>query len=240
MALLTCCQQTFQNVTAYEEMVGDVDELKVQVHECYSEITKTSSEIIGTVQDTYISKSDMEMIRQDFQSSITQNSSEIRMDFTAVTDEIKLSSSTSSTSTTLAATASAVKAAYDRNSWDSITLTNALGLSYGGTGATTAASARTNLGIKATSLYSGTLTTGSTTFSTGYKLYVIIGQPTSSSSRCAIVLPGSQISTTSAHYQIADESNYYSFNISYSGSTITLAYRGRSSSGQILKIYGVN
>lgn len=152
----------------------------------------------------------------------------------------KLSSSTSSTSTTLAATASAVKAAYDRNSWDSITLTNALGLSYGGTGATTAASARTNLGIKATSLYSGTLTTGSTTFSTGYKLYVIIGQPTSSSSRCAIVLPGSQISTTSAHYQIADESNYYSFNISYSGSTITLAYRGRSSSGQILKIYGVN
>lgn len=52
----------------------------------------------------------------------------------------KLSSSTSSTSTTLAATASAVKAAYDRNSWDSITLTNALGLSYGGTGATTAAS----------------------------------------------------------------------------------------------------
>ena len=152
----------------------------------------------------------------------------------------KLSSSTSSTSTTLAATASAVKAAYDRNSWDSITLTNALGLSYGGTGATTAASARSNLGIKATSLYSGTLTTGSTTFSTGYKLYVIIGQPTSSSSRCAIVLPGSQISTTSAHYQIADESNYYSFNISYSGSTITLAYRGRSSSGQILKIYGVN
>ena len=152
----------------------------------------------------------------------------------------KLSSSTSSTSTTLAATASAVKAAYDRNSWDSITLTNALGLSYGGKGATTAASARSNLGIKATSLYSGTLTTGSTTFSTGYKLYVIIGQPTSSSSRCAIVLPGSQISTTSAHYQIADESNYYSFNISYSGSTITLAYRGRSSSGQILKIYGVN
>ena len=64
----------------------------------------------------------------------------------------KLSSSTSSTSTTLAATASAVKAAYDRNSWDSITLTNALGLAYGGTGATTAAGARTNLGISVTQL----------------------------------------------------------------------------------------
>lgn len=84
MALLTCCQQTFQNVTAYEEMIGDVDDLKEQVHECYAEITKTSSEIISTVQDTYISRSDMETIRQDFQSSITQNSSEIRMDFTAV------------------------------------------------------------------------------------------------------------------------------------------------------------
>lgn len=89
MALLTCCQQTFQNVTAYEEMVEDVDSLKVQVHECYAEITKTSSEIISTVQDTYIEKSDLESIRRDFQSSITQNSSEIRMDFTAVTDEIK-------------------------------------------------------------------------------------------------------------------------------------------------------
>lgn len=89
MALLTCCQQTFQNVTAYEEAVEEVETLKVQVHECYAEITKTSSEIISTVQDTYLAKSDLESIRQDFQSSITQNSSEIRMDFTAVTDEIK-------------------------------------------------------------------------------------------------------------------------------------------------------
>ena len=32
----------------------------------------------------------------------------------------------------------------------------------------------------------------------------------------------------------------YSFNISYSGSTITLAYKGRSSSGQIIRVFGVN
>ena len=76
----------------------------------------------------------------------------------------KLSSSTASTSTTLAATASAVKRAYDRSSWTSISLTNALALSYGGTGAKTAAAARTNLGIAATSLYNGTLTSGSITF----------------------------------------------------------------------------
>lgn len=152
----------------------------------------------------------------------------------------KLSSSVTSTSTSLAATASAVKSAYDRNSWDSISLTNALAIAYGGTGATTAAGARTNLGISATSLYNGTLTTGSTTFSTGYKLYVIIGQPSSGSSRCAIVLPGSQITTTATSYQFADESYYYSFNISYSGSTITLAYKGRNSTGQVIRVFGVN
>ena len=153
----------------------------------------------------------------------------------------KLSSSTSSTSTTLAATASAVKAAYDRNSWDSITLTNALGLSYGGTGATTAAAARTNLGIKVVQLYTGTLTTGSTTFNYGsYNFYIIVGQPTSSSARCAVVIPKSVITTNAVSYQFADESNYYSFNISYSGTTATLAYKGRSGSGQILKVYGVN
>lgn len=153
----------------------------------------------------------------------------------------KLSSSTSSTSTTLAATASAVKAAYDRNSWDSITLANALGLAYGGTGATTAAGARTNLGISVTQLYTGTLTTGSTTFNYGsYNFYIIVGQPSSSSSRCTVVIPKSVITTSAVSYQFADEANYYSFNLSYSGTTATLAYKGRSSSGQILKIYGIN
>lgn len=65
------------------------DTLKVQVHECYAEITKTSNEIISTVKDTYVEKSELVQLQQDFQTSITQNSSEIRMDFTAITDEIK-------------------------------------------------------------------------------------------------------------------------------------------------------
>lgn len=41
------------------------------------------------MSETYAEKSELETIKQDFQTSITQNSSEIRMDFTAVTDEIK-------------------------------------------------------------------------------------------------------------------------------------------------------
>ena len=89
MALLTSCQHTFQRVVAYEEALEDVELLKVEVHDCYSEIAKTADEITSTVHDTYIEKSQLEIIQKDFQASITQNSSEIRMDFTAITDEIK-------------------------------------------------------------------------------------------------------------------------------------------------------
>lgn len=111
----------------------------------------------------------------------------------------------------------------------------------GGTGATTAALARSNLGITCTSLYSGTLTTGSTTFNYGsYKAYAIIGQPTSSAARVCLFLPKAILTTTATAFQIADESNYYSFNLSYSGSTVTLAYKARSGSGQILRIFGIN
>ena len=153
----------------------------------------------------------------------------------------RLTSSTSSTSTTLAANAAAVKAAYDRNSWDSITLTNALAIAYGGTGATTAAGARTNLGLGITLLYSGTVTTGSCTFNYGsYNWYIIIGQPASTGSRTPIVVPKAALTTSAVAYQITDESYYYSFNLSYSGSTVTLAYKARNSSGQIIAVYGVN
>ena len=153
----------------------------------------------------------------------------------------KLSSSVTSTSTTLAATASAVKQAYDRQDFEEITLETALAVAYGGTGATTAAAARTNLGITCTSLYSGTLTTGSTTFNYGsYKAYVIIGQPNSTSARVSLFVPKGQLTTTATTYQLADETNYYTFNLSYSGSTVTLAYKGRSGSGQVLRVFGVN
>ena len=151
----------------------------------------------------------------------------------------RLSSSVSSTSTTLAATASAVKQAYDRSSWTSISLTNALSLSYGGTGAKTAAAARTNLGIAATSLYNGTLTSGSITFNYGnYNFYVIIGRPSSTASRTALVVPRILLTTSAVSFQIADESNYKAFNLSYSGSTVTLAMG--NGAGQINRVFGIN
>lgn len=85
MALITSCQATFQNFTGYED---DIASLEENIRQCQSEITKTSEEIKATVHEEYISKTDMEIIQQDFQSSITQNSSEIRMDFTTITNDI--------------------------------------------------------------------------------------------------------------------------------------------------------
>ena len=153
----------------------------------------------------------------------------------------KLVNSVTSTATDLAAAAAAVKTAYDRNSWDSITLTNALAVAYGGTGATSAAGARANLGLGVTLLWSGTCTTGSCAFSYGsYNWYIIIGQPASSGSRTPIVVPKAALTTSAVAYQITDESYYYSFNLYYSGTTAYAAYKARNSSGQIIAVYGVN
>lgn len=112
-------------------------------------------------------------------------------------------------------------------------------LSKGGTGATTAAAARTNLGIAATSLYSGTLSSGSTTFNYGsYSFYVVVGRVTSSGSLLCSVIPKGMITTSDVTYQFADESYYRAFKLKYSGSTVTLTIGGGY--GSITNVYGIN
>ena len=91
MALITSCQATFQNFSGYED---DLASLEENIRECYSEITKTSEQINMSVREEFISRSELETIQKDFETSITQNSTEIRMDFTAITDEIKENVST--------------------------------------------------------------------------------------------------------------------------------------------------
>ena len=120
-------------------------------------------------------------------------------------------------------------------------VTGTVAIANGGTGATTAANARTNLGIAATSLYNGTLSSGSITFNYGsYSAYVIIGRPKSSSALESITLPKGLITTTAATYQLADEANYVSFDIKYSSTTTTLTWKASSSTGQILRVFGIN
>ena len=91
MALITSCQATFQNFSGYED---DLASLEENIRECYSEITKTSEQINMSVREEFISRSEMETIHKDFETSITQSSTEIRMDFTTITDEIKENVST--------------------------------------------------------------------------------------------------------------------------------------------------
>lgn len=151
----------------------------------------------------------------------------------------KLSTSVTSTSTSLAATPSAVKQAYDRNSWTSISLTNPLAIAYGGTGAASAVAARTNLGISCTSLYSGSLSSGSITFNYGnYNFYVIIGKVTSSGSSLCSIIPKSAITTSDTSHQFADESYFRSFKLKYSGSTVTLTIS--NGYGYVTNVYGIN
>lgn len=119
-------------------------------------------------------------------------------------------------------------------------VTGTVALANGGTGGTTAAAARTNLGIACTSLYSGTLTgTNSCTFNYGnYNFYIIVGLPTTSSARIGLVVPKAMLTTSEVKYQIADDANYCSFYLKYSGSTVTMTRYGGN--GQIIAVYGVN
>jgi len=111
-------------------------------------------------------------------------------------------------------------------------------VSKGGTGATSASSARTNLGITATSLYSGTLSSGSITFDYGnYNCYVVTGRVTSSGSLLCSVIPKGLLTTSDVNYQFADESYYRAFKLKYSGSTVTLTVG--NGYGSITSVYGI-
>ena len=59
MALLTTCQASFQSMKDYEDVKDDVESLKENIHECYSEISKTSEQIQHTVRETYLTKSEL-------------------------------------------------------------------------------------------------------------------------------------------------------------------------------------
>lgn len=86
-----------QSISALEgDIIGNARQLNenisallVELHECYSEITKTSEQINMAVREEYITRTELEEIQRDFETIITQNSAEIRMDFTQVTDSIK-------------------------------------------------------------------------------------------------------------------------------------------------------
>lgn len=117
-------------------------------------------------------------------------------------------------------------------------VTGTVALANGGTGGTTAAAARTNLGITCTALYNGSLSSGSITFNYGnYNAYLILGQPGSATAIAGLVVPKGMITTSDVKYQITDESYYRCFNLKYSGSTVTLTIS--TGSGTVNRVFGL-
>ena len=67
----------------------DVSSLQVNVQNFYSEITKTADQITSAVREEFVSRTDLETLKNDFQTGISQTSTEIRMDFLAETNRIR-------------------------------------------------------------------------------------------------------------------------------------------------------
>ena len=88
-------------------------------------------------------------------------------------------------------------------------------------------------------LYDGSLTSGSTTFSANYSALVVIGHVTSGGSCISCTVPVAMLSSSPTRFCIADETNWLTFDVSVSGSTVTLAIAGRGSDGFIEKVYGM-
>lgn len=88
-------------------------------------------------------------------------------------------------------------------------------------------------GADVTELFSGSLTSGSHNISgSGYKWYLVIASPGSSSSRVSVLIPSEQLGQ---RFQVADNDYYTSFTLSSS----QISFNGSNGSGIIRAIYGV-
>lgn len=121
-----------------------------------------------------------------------------------------------------------------------LSLSTALGVAYGGTGATTAKAARANLNMVSNLLMSGVSTTDIQVSSdiTEYSAFIIVGVPdTTAKSTCFI--PKAALSTTSTRWQVADNSYYIAADLYTSGNTLRMKVAGTNHGTKTLDIYGL-
>lgn len=73
---------------------------------------------------------------------------------------------------------------------------------------------------------------------TGYNSYLIIADVVSGQARMTINIPYAAITTSDVSYQVADESNFLTFKIRKSGTSLIITIGNKSSTGRILGVYG--
>ena len=89
-------------------------------------------------------------------------------------------------------------------------------------------------------LYTGSLSSGSTTFNYGdYNMYIVVAHVHSGGSLITMTIPKALLTTSDQNFCISDETDYIVFKLKYSDSTATLTVGGKSSDGWICNVYGV-
>lgn len=105
-------------------------------------------------------------------------------------------------------------------------LSTVLDITAGGTGANTAAGARSNLGLLPVNLGAYNLGSDSYTELGAYRLYIILTTPTSSSSYVSAIYPMDTFQTYDVSYQISDNTGYSSFYIKRTQNGIAIKHNG--------------
>lgn len=90
-----------------------------------------------------------------------------------------------------------------------------------------------------TSLYNGSMTSGSTTFSAAFSAFLIVGTVKSGGAKVTTTIPVAMLTTSDTGFQIADNDHYVSFNLKVSGTTATMTFASRDSTGAIERVYGM-
>lgn len=90
-------------------------------------------------------------------------------------------------------------------------------------------------------LYSGSLSSGSTTFELGrFRQFVIVGRVSSSGSLLSVTVPREAITATAEAWMLAGSNYYLSFELKHEDGMVTLTYKNNTGDGgRITGVYGV-
>ena len=210
------------------------------VDSSFSTLNNSVSSIIDTINShatslTSLSNSKQNKITGGLSTVLTSNLTKNRALVTNSSGKIKVSAVTSTELGYLDGVTSKIQTQLDSK----MATGTSFAVDGGGTGATTASAARTNLGLKYTQLWSGTFSSGSISFSaSGYDLLLIAGRPASGAGTEGFYIPIGDLTSSNTKWQIADETTYFNFQVKISSGTVTITYGASNGSGRLYKVYG--